>query len=170
MNPLLRLDPESITPFVRDVILPCLELSDPEIAPGASRFPLAMRSSHIHRWGVFALGPIPVGRKVIEYSGQWIDNNEARRRWVRPRAYLFRFNADWVVDGAIGGNGSQYINHSCEPNLKVRRLGRHILYFSRRPIAAGEELTVDYEFSADATRVDCYCGAPSCRGTINVRA
>lgn len=169
MQQIQRLNPELITPFVRDVILPCLELQDPEVTPGASRFAIAMRPSAIHRWGVFAEESIPAHRKVIEYAGQWIDPAEAKRRWARPRAYLFRYNDDWIVDGAIGGNGSQYINHSCEPNIKVRRLGRHILYFSKRVIEAGEELTVDYEFSADSKRVDCYCGAPGCRGTINVR-
>jgi uncharacterized protein len=169
MSPFALLDPNKITPFVRDVVLPCIEFVDPCVAPGASVFQIAMRGSNIHRWGVFAEERIPANRKVIEYAGQWIDPWEAQRRWARPRAYLFRFNDDWVVDGAVGGNGSQYINHSCEPNIKVRRLGRHILYFSKRTIEAGEELTVDYEFSADSKRVDCYCGAPGCRGTINVK-
>lgn len=164
-----NIDPSLITPFVRDVVLPCIEFEDPVVAAGASRFQIAMRASAIHRWGVFAEERIPAYRKVIEYTGQWIDPKEAKRRWARPRAYLFRFNDDWIVDGAVGGNGSQYINHSCEPNLKVRRLGRHILYFSKRVIEAGEELTVDYEFSAEATRVECYCGAPGCRGTINLK-
>lgn len=163
------MNPDLITPFVRDVVLPCMELEDPRIEPGASAFRLSMRRSRIDRWGVFAEATIPARRKVIEYTGQWIDPVEAKRRWARPRAYLFRFDLNWVVDGAIGGNGSQYINHSCEPNIKVRRLGRHILYFSKRVIEAGEELLVDYEFSADSMRVDCYCGAPSCRGTINLK-
>jgi SET domain-containing protein len=164
----LHLDPDQITPFVRDVVLPCIEFEDPVVSPGASRFAIAMRFSTIHRWGVFAEERIPAHRKVIEYAGQWIDPIEAKRRWARPRAYLFRYNEHWIVDGAVGGNGSQYINHSCEPNIKVRRLGRHILYFSKRVIEAGEELTVDYEFSPESTRVDCYCGSAKCRGTINV--
>jgi SET domain-containing protein len=167
MTPLGRFDPDKITPFVRDVVLPCLELSDPVVAPGASPFAIAMRGSPIHRWGVFAEEPIPKNRKVIEYAGQWISPTEARRRWARPRAYLFRFDDEWIVDGAVNGNGSQYINHSCEPNLKVRRLGRHILYFSARDIQSGEELTIDYEFSPDSQRVECHCGAPRCRGAIN---
>jgi SET domain-containing protein len=44
----------------------------------------------------------------------------------------------------------------------------HILYMSLRPIRKGEELTVDYHFSKDVERVPCKCGAPQCRGTINL--
>ncbi len=157
-----------VTPFVRDVVLPCLEDRDPQIAAGASRYKLVMGPSGMHRWGVFAGEAIPKGRKVIEYAGLWVNAREARRRMARPRVYLYRFDDEWAVDGAVNGNGSQYINHSCAPNLKVRKLGRHILFFSQRAIAAGEELSIDYEFSPHGPRVECNCGAATCRGTINV--
>jgi SET domain-containing protein len=39
---------------------------------------------------------------------------------------------------------------------------------SRRTIRAGEELTVDYHFDKKVERVPCRCGAPKCRGTINL--
>jgi hypothetical protein len=39
---------------------------------------------------------------------------------------------------------------------------------SRRPIRAGAELTIDYSFSPNAAKVACRCGAPLCRGTINI--
>jgi SET domain-containing protein len=38
---------------------------------------------------------------------------------------------------------------------------------STRPIEPGEELTVDYNFDADAERWECRCGSPNCRGLIN---
>jgi SET domain-containing protein len=44
----------------------------------------------------------------------------------------------------------------------------HILYISKRKIAAGEELTVDYNFSRKIEDVPCRCGALKCRGTINL--
>ena len=74
----------------------------------------------------------------------------------------------WTIDGAIGGSGAEYINHSCAPNLKARLLRGHILYFSKRRIRKGEELTVDYKYAHDITRMPCSCGAPTCRGTMNV--
>jgi uncharacterized protein len=84
-----------------------------------------------------------------------------------PR-YIFRLNWRWYVDGEMGGNGAERINHSCEPNLKVRRIHGHILYFSRRRIGAGEELTIDYHYRPESPRVKCECGAANCRGTINI--
>jgi SET domain-containing protein len=44
----------------------------------------------------------------------------------------------------------------------------HILYFSKRRIKKGEELTVDYKYADDITRMPCSCGAPTCRGTMNL--
>ena len=53
-------------------------------------------------------------------------------------------------------------NHSCEPNLSPA--GTYTLA-TRRSIAAGEELTIDYgTISDDATFVmHCRCRTPSCR-------
>jgi SET domain-containing protein len=138
------------------------------INPDHAPFHLLVRPSAIHRLGVFADEPIPPRRKVIEYTGERISRYEGRRRWDPKRSYLFYLNAYWQIDGAIGGSGAEYINHSCEPNLRTRIVRGHILYFSKRSIQRGEELTVDYRYDADITRMPCHCGAPTCRGTMNV--
>jgi histone-lysine N-methyltransferase SETD1 len=39
---------------------------------------------------------------------------------------------------------------------------------SARDIKPGEELTVDYRFDKKVERVECKCGTPKCRGTINL--
>ena len=138
------------------------------INPDHARFRLLVAPSRIHRLGVFADEPIPTRRKVIEYTGERVSRYEGRRRWDPKRSYLFELDRYWQIDGAIGGSGAEYINHSCAPNLWARLLRGHIVYFSKREIARGEELTVDYKFSAEVTRMPCRCGAPTCRGTMNV--
>ena len=50
---------------------------------------------------------------------------------------------------------------------RVRR-GRIFYYSRRRPIARGEELTLDYKYGADVEPIPCRCGAAACRGTINL--
>ncbi len=137
------------------------------IDPRYAQFELAIRPSRIHRWGVFTEQPIPARAQVIEYTGKRVSRSQAKRRSSRKLHFLFAINKYWRLDGAEGGSGAQYINHSCDPNLitQVRR-GR-IFYFSLRRIQAGEELLVDYRFAKSAERVPCYCGAANCRGTIN---
>jgi len=137
---------------------------------------LRVGRSPIQGLGVFAAETIKGGRKVIEYTGERISKREATRRFRqmmrsrKPKRFcFFHLRRGWVIDGAIGGSGAELINHSCEPNLRTRRIRGHILYFSRRKIRTGEELTVDYRFPTKSLRVPCSCGSPHCRRTINLR-
>lgn len=139
----------------------------PTIDVRKTAYRLRVARSRIHRWGVYADQTIPAGRKVVEYAGEKINRREAKRR--EDTHYLFELDKYWTIDGAVGGSGAEFINHSCDPNLATRILRGHILYFSRRRIAKGEELTVDYNFDWDAERMKCACGSKRCRGTINVK-
>ena len=133
-------------------------------------FRLKLAPSPIHRWGIYAGEPIPANRKVIEYTGEKISRRETKRRAdSRECVYLFTLDNYWSVDGAVGGSGAEYINHSCDPNLVTRIIKGHILYLSRRPIRPGEELTADYRFDWHVEKVKCGCGASACRGYINVK-
>jgi uncharacterized protein len=139
----------------------------PVIDPRYTCFPLRVAPSPIHRWGVFAGEPIPARRKVIEYTGEHLTSAQAEPRLHRPLHYLFVVDDTLTVDGEVGGSGAQAINHSCDPNLRIWVYKRHILLMSRRAIAAGEELTYDYQFRPSMLRNTCSCGSPKCRGSIN---
>jgi SET domain-containing protein len=135
-----------------------------------------VRPSAIHRRGVFAREPIPRNRKVVEYTGERLTWQQAlrflKRRWklgLGPGIYLARLNRHWVINGAVGGNGSQFINHCCEPNLGVRRIRGRLIFFSQRKIRKGEELTVDYRFRKDVPQTACRWRSPKCRGIINLK-
>ncbi len=145
-------------------------MSTPQLDPAHSSFKLKLARSRIHRWGVYAAEPIPAYRKVIEYTGEKISRKETKRRADSNShlIYLFTLDSYWTIDGAVGGSGAEYINHSCDPNLAARITNGHILYFSCRPIKKGEELTIDYRFDKKVERVLCKCGAATCRGSINL--
>ena len=137
-------------------------------------FRLQVGASQIHKTGVFATESIPRGCKVIEYTGERVTAREANARLATicgpggsMRICIFHLDRDRCLDGAVGGSGAELINHSCDPNLFSRRVQGHILYFSRRRIHVGEELTVDYHFRRNAVAVPCNCGSPKCGGTIN---
>lgn len=66
---------------------------------------------------------------------------------------------------------TRWINHSCDPNSEIDSSWTaetktiRAWWFATRDIAAGEELTYDYAFSASVAE-RCYCGARTCRGVI----
>lgn len=141
----------------------------PKINPEYACFQLRIKKSKIHRWGVFAGEVIPPRRKVIEYTGELISRRETKRRAEgKELIYLFTVDSYWCKDGAVGGSGAEYINHCCEPNCRAVVVKGHINYMSLRAIRAGEELTIDYCFDKKVDKHICRCGAPNCRGTINL--
>ena len=137
----------------------------PRIDPEKSWYKLECRRSKIHRWGVFALEAIPARRRVIEYTGERIDQAEMDRRAGKKLLYLFSVSPNRIIDGAVDGSGAQYINHSCDGNMKSYSVDGHIYLSSIRPIEAGEELTYDYNIDEEF-EISCECGAKNCRGKL----
>ncbi len=133
-----------------------------KLAPG-----LAIKKSAIEGKGCFSLASFQRRRKIAEYTGQKITNAEANRRASRRKLRICAINNRWSLDGSRGGNGTHYINHSCEPNAFMKILYNHILFIALRDIQPGEEITIDYESTLHSNKKRCICGAPSCRGTIN---
>jgi hypothetical protein len=140
----------------------------------------ALMDSPIQGKGAFALKPIRKGTRLIEYTGKYVDPEEASDRYEddkmdRHHTFLFSLNDTTVIDGADGGNESRFINHSCEPNCRAYIQKGHIYIYAERKIWPGEELVYDYSYDrwpgmtkADVARYSCRCGSPFCRGTILV--
>ncbi len=93
--------------------------------------------------GLFAMEPIAKGTKVIEYTGEKINLDEANRR---GGMYLFEINSKWFIDGKDRKNIARYINHACGAagNCEVDVKGGRIWIISRKNIRQGEELSYDY--------------------------
>lgn len=91
--------------------------------------------------GLFAVKPIPKGKRIIEYTGPLVANEEVDRRRGK---YFFEVNSKWSIDGSYRSNIARYINHSCKPNAEAILSGRRVWIWSRRNIKPGEEITYDY--------------------------
>jgi SET domain-containing protein len=140
--------------------------------------PFAIRRSGIQGRGAFATRRIRKGERLIEYTGERINNAEADKRYDddrmrRHHTYLFTVTQRTVVDGGVGGNASRFINHSCEPNCEAVIEDGRIWIEALQTIAKGRELTYDYQYErvgdddeADERKYPCRCGARRCRGTI----
>lgn len=63
------------------------------------------------------------------------------------------------------GTTVHYGNHGCDPNLW--HVGPYDIA-TRRPVRAGEELTMDYgtQTGAPGFSMPCHCGAADCRGEV----
>jgi len=108
--------------------------------------------------GLFALKPIPAGKRIIEYTGPLVSNEEVERR--ANGRYFFGVNSKWSIDGTPRTNIARYINHSCRPNCDAIVSKRRVWIWSRRAIKAGEELSYHYgkEYFEDLIKpAGCKC-------------
>jgi SET domain-containing protein len=130
-----------------------------KLAPG-----LSVDRSKIDGEGCFTKVYLPKGVMIAEYTGERISQKEAklRARSERGRRRISDIDARWCIDGSRGGNGTQYINHSCEPNCEVIVEHEHILIYALRDIAIGEEITTDYLYELGLEGRGCNCQTASC--------
>ena len=127
-----------------------------------------VRKSPIDGKGCFATRLFPKGRKIAEYTGELIGAREvARRVRTRRKHRICALDYKRHLDGARGGNGTHYINHSCRPNCYMRVTRGHLLFMALRDIHPGEEITCDYVSTHHPDTYRCRCKAEGCRGTLN---
>jgi SET domain-containing protein len=128
---------------------------------------LIIRSSSIHAAGCYTTRAIKKGARVCEYDGPRFTKDEADERYQdRDITYLFSCGEgqEMVIDGF---GTAMFINHSCDPNCESENQEGRIFVVAIRNIAAGEELTYEYNlYDSDDDDADCYCGAKKCRGTM----
>jgi len=128
---------------------------------------LIIRSSSLHGAGVYTTAAIARGTRVLEYTGRRLTTEESEGLYAGCEAtYLFGMaDGKTVIDGF---GMAAFVNHSCQPNCDTDQIDGRVWIIALRDVAAGEELTYDYNIY-DAEPGDdspCYCGAQSCRGTM----
>ncbi|MDB5893476.1 MAG: protein-lysine N-methyltransferase [Rhodoferax sp.] len=140
---------------------------------------IEVRHSGVHGYGVFARTDLPAGTFLAHYEGRrYTARQMARGNFDDRITYLFGLSDGTTIDGAQGGNLTRHLNHACRPNceatevvLPKKRLGLRI--DTIRPVAAGEELFLDYALtiddSVDRDAYRCHCGTHECRGHMTGR-
>ncbi len=137
-----------------------------------------VRRSGIQGRGGFATRRIKKGERIGEYVGERISGAEGDRRYdddamARHHTFLFAVTSRTVIDAAVGGNDTRYINHSCAPNCDAVIEGGRVFIDACKSIPEGAELFYDYSYEREKDagpnvedQYPCRCGAPKCRGTI----
>ncbi|CAG8950284.1 hypothetical protein HYFRA_00006776 [Hymenoscyphus fraxineus] len=164
------------------------------------------RTSDGRGWGVRALQPIRKGQFIDLYVGEILTaaETEIRRKHSaitqKKDVYLFeldKFKSDAdrdpslantvFVDGEFRSGPTRFINHSCDPNLRIfARVGDHatkrfhdLAFFAIKDIGLEEELTFDYVDGEDEKLEEekrnplqkremtrCLCKSRKCRGYL----
>jgi hypothetical protein len=120
--------------------------------------PVEVRNSRLGR-GVCATRAILAGETILT-------------TWGRKLAKRSRHSMQVAADTHILPDGVTVLfNHSCEPNcgVVIRAGEKRLEVRALKPIAAGEELTFDYdtfEYEVEHLKSPCLCGAAKCRGRV----
>jgi SET domain-containing protein len=116
-------------------------------------------------YGIIALLAIKAGSLVIEYTGE----RRTKMYDGSCTTYVLRYKKGFI-DGAKGGNKSQFLNHSCDPNLVVEEWEvdqtLRIVLRATKVINPGTELT--FAYGRDTNEVCCF-GSKKCSGKLGRR-
>ncbi len=123
-------------------------------------------------YGMFATRDVHAGETVVKWEQEahhLVSRSEVERTWDdRHKEWFARYawpltDEIWVMWSADPEEWRP-MNHSCEPNAWLNGLD----VVARRPIRAGEEITMDYATYYDERMPPfaCGCGAPGCRRVV----
>jgi D-alanine-D-alanine ligase len=146
------------------------------IAEGIARHrraqpPYVRRGNAVSGYGIFATRPLAAGERIFRGEGKATrimtrrrvegmapDYRELFKRYAYPLSD--QLYAYWDADP----NQWAPQNHSCDPNTRFDGLD----VVTSRPVAVGEELTLDYAtfMNQESEPFECHCRAANCRGTV----
>jgi SET domain-containing protein len=139
--------------------------NDPPLVPWVDEA-VIVANSVVHGRGLFTNADLDAGRIVIRLGGRLVSSRELERLLDESAAYVDTVAVAEDVHLVLpSGTTVHYGNHSCDPNLW--HVGPYEIA-TRRPVAAGEELTVDYgtQSAGAGFSMGCSCGAGRCRGVV----
>jgi SET domain-containing protein len=132
---------------------------------------IVVAPSPIEGRGLYASADLRAGQVLIRLAGRLVSSSELgaliEARNTDPEIPYVDSVTVYSDEHLVLPPGSlvHFGNHSCDPNLW--HVGPYEIA-ARRPIAAGEELTIDYGTSSGAAgfSMRCACGVSGCRGEV----
>ena len=117
--------------------------------------------------GLFAARAYRPNQRVIRIAGRIVDAGILWKRGGTFADNCFRFGPETYLDP--GDEPGRYLNHSCEPNARIRKLNNQLFLHAAGPIRAGSEILIDYSTllgDDDIWTMRCDCGRGTCRKKI----
>jgi len=131
--------------------------------PPYQKFDVLVAPSTIDGHGVFAAQFIPARLKIGEIRGEAITIAEGRRRAAGlQRIMIVEVSDRTAIDASRSTDPMRFTNHSCHANARLAIIAGRIEFYALRPIAPGEEITVNYGQTHHEGKLRCRCGAPNC--------
>ena len=135
--------------------------------PPYQKFDVLVVPSTIDGHGVFAAEYIPARRKIGEIRGESVTDAEGRRRAAGlQRIMIVEVSSRTAIDASRSTDPMRFTNHSCQANARLAIVAGRIEFYALRPIAPGEEITVNYGVTHHEGKLRCRCGAPNCIGNL----
>ena len=121
-----------------------------------------VRDSGVEGRGTYAARDINAGEFVLPLTGALVPTSVVDAPDYDRMA--LQIDDGWWLEER--GFADDFINHSCDPNLKFSEQGNS--FVALRSIKKGEELFFDYATSVydGGWSVVCQCNSENCRGTI----
>ncbi|VDO44571.1 unnamed protein product [Haemonchus placei] len=146
------------------------------------KVPLVVMYTTTKGWSVFAPQIIPAGTFLGTYTGEIIPLCSAIAQGVSTSYQFTNIHQipgtkQYVVDASRMGNETRYFNHACgdAANLKAvsllsrgNLLTNNMLFFTKRTISKGEELTFSYrgkDAEEQKNGIRCLC-TPGCQSRL----
>jgi uncharacterized protein len=126
-----------------------------------------IRSSSLHGAGVYTTSFVAEGTRILEYTGPRLRAKQTDGMYAESEVtYLFGMDDGKTVIDGFGM--AAFVNHSCHPNCETDEIDKRIWIIALKDIAAGEELTYDYNIydAEPGEKCPCHCGAADCRKTM----
>ncbi|MFL5772868.1 MAG: SET domain-containing protein-lysine N-methyltransferase [Flavisolibacter sp.] len=136
------------------------------------RKPFVIRGNAISGFGIYANRDMRPGEYIFsgeEKAQRLVTLRHVEKNWSENEKEIFRRYAYPISKEVFliwDNDPTRWApqNHSCQPNTAYNGLN----VVTTRPVANGEELTLDYATFLDQNMqpFHCLCGAPNCRGLI----
>ncbi len=97
-----------------------------------------------------------------------IDSSKPKRKSKTPSPQTGRESSAMIIDSAVRGNWTRYVNHCCAFSTKFECINvgnkKYTIVVATREIEFGEEITTDYGWVFwKYARYNCACGAKGCK-------
>lgn len=126
---------------------------------------VVVRPSGIEGLGLFAARAFAAGERIRRIAVvREVTPESPLREDLGERADHCDYPNGRVV---LLGYPDRHVNHSCDPNAWEQYDGETACLSARRAIAAGDEITCDYNLNiTGGTSWPCRCGAARCREVV----